>query len=117
MAGVRFIWTSADFVDPRTVRLKTDRFSTPSSAEPPRRGGLDVTRPATRLKGKTVFSRGLGSRPPAGLSVYLDVFGQAVARLAAAARPHAGDCFYFPLLFESLGGRRGRMRGRWMDGQ
>ena len=33
----------------------------------------------------------------------------------ARARPHAGDCFYFPLLFESRGGRRGRMRGRSAD--
>ena len=36
-------------------------------------------------RGKQFFSR--AGFPPADLSVYLDVFGQAVARLAAAARP------------------------------
>ena len=35
------------------------------------------------------------------MSVYLDVFGQAVASLATGASPRAAeDCFYFPLRFE-----------------
>ena len=49
---------------------------------------MDGTSHDQRLdkRGKQFFSRA-GFPPAAGLSVYLDVFGQAVARLAAAARP------------------------------
>ena len=48
---------------------------------------MDGTSHDQRLdkRGKQFFSR--AGFPPADLSVYLDVFGQAVARLAAAARP------------------------------
>ena len=67
---------------------------------------------------RTVFS--WVGFPVAVVSVYLDVFGQAVARIAAAARLRAADCFYFPLRFEPREGTddgRGRANERPMDGR
>ena len=112
----RYILNNAPLAKLRGSRRRRDRFQCSAFVVD---GGLD--------KSERTVSSWVGF-PLAVVSVYLDVFGQAVARIAAAARarPRAADCFYFPLRFEPREGEgegtddgrgRGRADARPMDGR
>ena len=112
----RYILNNAPLAKLRGSRRRRDRFQCSAFVVD---GGLDKSE-------RTVFS--WVGFALAVVSVYLDVFGQAVARIAAAARarPRAADCFYFPLRFEPREGEgegtddgrgRGRADARPMDGR
>ena len=95
----------------RGSRRRRDRFQCSAFVVD---GGLDKSE-------RTVFS--WVWFPLAVVSVYLDVFGQAVARIAAAARVPQTVFIFLSVLRPAKAKARttdadadGRMRGRWMEG-
>ena len=111
----RYILNNAPLAKLRGSRRRRDRFQCSAFVVD---GGLDKSE-------RTVFS--WVGFPLAVVSVYLDVFGQAVARIAAAARARVPQTVFIFLSVLSPAKAKakarttdadadGRMRGRWMEG-